>query len=592
MDSHGHKTAATSTGHVVQICNRCKWPFPNPHPSAKHRRAHKRVCGTVEGYKLIHSEEEEELDRHLSISDDEHASDSENHTPSPNLVKKKAEDFASGEGAGAKSNKSEDDVFSDAVTEFSDSGISPSLVERLVMEEKPLEDDPIKTAEKPDITEQVNDPTRIVEVNLQPDIIKSDVSREIAVESQSINESDIQREEDKLASITLDSEKGEVVSVSEPALTAVVQHKSLDAPVTAKSIPTETVCENAPVGVKQVSIDEDKTTIEFEKDVDHVEEKPNSVILETANGEAGGSAVVSDATILQELSKTESSGDVLEKPVEVLLQSEVILEVPKNIHVTELKEDNNTEVVIVSEKTLDEPIVKEEALPEKQCSNETSLDVEESFDKLNVENVDYKNLQDKVDEVERSDSLEGNCGSVSALSFQSNTGVAETNSPSPDTLIIETNSEKPKIEVETFEPPSFMTLVQSGNQDKADEKDGWFPSLTNVSKESEGRKKNEEIIAKVTNSSPMKQHHGSLKSLLNEVNSPIKKQVPDLDDDANQKNGTEKPNKEEDNGNKHVEEWDSPAKYPVEIKKEKKTKKGKPFWVPFMCCSSAANREV
>ncbi|KAL7145328.1 hypothetical protein ABFS83_07G074600 [Erythranthe nasuta] len=425
-------------------------------------------------------------------------------------------------------------------------------------------------------------------MNLQPDIIKSDVSREIAVETQSVNESDIQREEDKLASITLDSEKGEVVSVSEPALTAVVQHESLDALVTPKSIPTETVCENAPVEVKQVSVDEDKTTIEFKKDVDRVEEKPNNVILETANenGEAGGSAVVSDAKILQELSKTESSDDVLEKPVEVLVQSQVILEVPKNIHVTELKEDNNTEVVVVSEKTLDQPIVKDEALPEKQCSNETSLDVEESVDKLNVETVDYKNLQDKVDEIE------GNCGSVSAP-LQSNTGVAETNPPSPDTLIIETNSGKPKTEVETFEPPSFMTLVQSGNQDKADEKEGWFPSLTNASKESEGRKKNEEIIAKVTNSSPMKQRHGSLKTLLDEVNSPNKKQVPDFDEDANQKNGTEKPNKEEVNGNnKHVEEWDSPAKYPIEIKKEKKTKKGKPFWVPFMCCSSAASREI
>ncbi|KAL8048597.1 hypothetical protein ABFX02_07G076400 [Erythranthe guttata] len=587
MDTQSHKTAATSTGHEVHICSRCKWPFPNPHPSAKHRRAHKRVCGTVEGYKLIHSEEEEEEhDRHLSISDDEHASDSENHTPSPNLVKKKAEDFASGDGAGAKSNRSEDDVFSDAVTEFSDSGISPSLVERLVIEEKLLEDDdPIKTAENPDITEQVNDPTRIVEMNLQPDIIKSDVSREIAVETQSVNESDIQREEDKLASITLESEKGEVVSVSEPALTAVVQHESLDALVTPKSIPTETVCENAPLEVKQVSVDEDKTTIEFKKDVDRVEEKPNSVILETANenGEAGGSAVVSDAKISQELSKTESSDDVLEKPVEVLVQSQVILEVPKNIHVTELKEDNNNEVVIVSEKTLDQPIVKDEALPEKQCSNETSLDVEESVDKLNV---DYKNVQDKVDEIE------GNCGSVSAP-LQSNTGVAETNRPSPDTLIIETNSGKPKTEVETFEPPSFMTLVQSGNQDKADEKEGWFPSLTNASKESEGRKKNEEIIAKVTNSSPMKQRHGSLKTLLDEVNSPNKKQVPDFDEDANQKNRTEKPNKEEVNGNnKHVEEWDSPAKYPIEIKKEKKTKKGKPFWVPFMCCSSAASREI
>lgn len=45
-------------------------------------------------------------------------------------MKKKAEDFASGGGVGGKSNRSEDDVFSDAVTEFPDSGISPRLEER------------------------------------------------------------------------------------------------------------------------------------------------------------------------------------------------------------------------------------------------------------------------------------------------------------------------------------------------------------------------------------------------------------------------------------------------------------------------------
>ena len=42
--------------HGVHVCNKCGWPFPNPHPSAKHRRAHKRVCGTIEGFKLVESE--------------------------------------------------------------------------------------------------------------------------------------------------------------------------------------------------------------------------------------------------------------------------------------------------------------------------------------------------------------------------------------------------------------------------------------------------------------------------------------------------------------------------------------------------------
>ena len=26
------------------ICNRCGWIYPNPHPSAKHRRNHKKIC--------------------------------------------------------------------------------------------------------------------------------------------------------------------------------------------------------------------------------------------------------------------------------------------------------------------------------------------------------------------------------------------------------------------------------------------------------------------------------------------------------------------------------------------------------------------
>lgn len=192
--------------------------------------------------------------------------------------------------------------------------------------------------------------------------------------------------------------------------------------------------------------------------------------------------------------------------------------------------------------------------------------------------------------------------------------VAETNSQSPDTL--ETNSQKQHKtssdeghpdKSDIYEPPSFMTLVQSddsrGNQataaaeietvqnnqkPKADAlQTAWFPSLTNVSNESEGRKKNEEIIAKVTNWSPGRQH-GPLKSLLSDVNSPKSNKVPD----ANQKNetsckenGAEATLAKDHDTNKDMEEWNSPARYPIEIKKEKK-KKGKSYWVPFVCCSS------
>ena len=155
-----------------------------------------------------------------------------------------------------------------------------------------------------------------------------------------------------------------------------------------------------------------------------------------------------------------------------------------------------------------------------------------------------------------------------------------------------------------------MTLVQTGSegdqvttaaennqQPKPDALEaGWFPSLTNIVNESKGRKKNEEIIAKVTNWSPVKQQqqqHSPLKSLLNEVKSPNTKQVPvanqkveaETKDDKVGFVASETHTTKDQDTNKHVEEWSSPARYSVEIKKEKK--KGRPFWVPFVCCSSA-----
>lgn len=178
---------------------------------------------------------------------------------------------------------------------------------------------------------------------------------------------------------------------------------------------------------------------------------------------------------------------------------------------------------------------------------------------------------------------------------------------------------------DVFEPPSFATLVQPGaggnsvksttceiqtsqtqQQPKsASTEAGWFPSLTNVVNESEGRKKNEEIIAKVNNWSTGKQHT-PLKNLLVEANREMKPKPPSpkensasvtqKDQPAAKKGtpqprnmnsilgveaaGTEPPAKE------LGKEWNSPARYPMESKREKKKVKGKPYWAPFVCCSS------
>ncbi|CAA2998882.1 to-interacting 1, partial, partial [Olea europaea subsp. europaea] len=169
MDSQDHKNSTDSTGreiHGVQLCHRCGWPFPNPHPSARHRRSHKKVCGKIEGYKLIESEAE---NASLAVSDDEHSSDEDHRTPSPKAEKKNIKEFDSSGGGGEKSNRSEYEVFAGAVADFSDSGISHRLDEHLESVsdksvEKVMVDDLnrnqlLKSDETAKTTKQLNDPT-------------------------------------------------------------------------------------------------------------------------------------------------------------------------------------------------------------------------------------------------------------------------------------------------------------------------------------------------------------------------------------------------------------------------------------------------
>uniref|UniRef100_A0A6N2M8F7 C2H2-type domain-containing protein n=1 Tax=Salix viminalis TaxID=40686 RepID=A0A6N2M8F7_SALVM len=123
MDSQDpRKNPSLTPGHEshgVYVCNKCGWPFPNPHPSARHRRAHKKICGTLKGYKFVDSEETP-----LSaLSDDDRGSDEDPKTPSPKGLGRGINEKGSG-GVGSRSNRSEDDVFTDAIAEFPESGSS------------------------------------------------------------------------------------------------------------------------------------------------------------------------------------------------------------------------------------------------------------------------------------------------------------------------------------------------------------------------------------------------------------------------------------------------------------------------------------
>ncbi|KAK6279329.1 hypothetical protein POUND7_019596 [Theobroma cacao] len=241
-----------------------------------------------------------------------------------------------------------------------------------------------------------------------------------------------------------------------------------------------------------------------------------------------------------------------------------------------------------------------------------------------------------VESSSQTDSLEGHWGSVSVLSTQSDyPAVIDTETlPSTGSHALveaeEDNIKKSKVASEgqhfdksdEFEPPSFMTLVEPRGGDQKDAASevqtaqneqhpraaplqaGWFPSLAHVANESQGRKKNEEIIAKVTNWNA--KQHTPLKNLLGEAHSETKPKSPNAkenpavvlprEEKVGKDNGVlgtkvssvlgpEAPVAEPTNM-EAGKEWNSPARYPADIRREKRKVKGRPLWVQFVCCSS------
>ncbi|XP_073048768.1 uncharacterized protein [Primulina eburnea] len=808
MDGQDHKKpipSAVHEVHGVHLCNRCGWPFPNPHPSARHRRAHKRVCGKVEGYKMSPSD--------LAISDDEHASDEdEQHTPSPTIEKSNVKESNSDGGVRLRSYKSEDDVFSDAVTDFSESGISPSLEERIEVireddkkiEQKSVEGDInvnlLKNVdERAEITEKLNDPKSSDQMCTGAEAVSVEPGNHLPPDDtkcDSLKSVPIQVEGDKLASVSFNSKEEKA---SDPTLMAAERkeapHDKLDGsthvsdttnftavedkpemedvevPLVGKSdkfVPRETSADDVESSKEKCSVttvsipvvhnssapEDDSTTRVLEENENHHDEKANCELLLAGNGSGKGVAMEEqiildsskppvnstdplpsgevdvDPRQLESLSKTDSGllefkdadfmrshqgfeagnitgldirlnldvpdvvrvksaavadvvdesnhdGDVafLEKTKEQLISkpsdnpfsdsaenyttinslTDDVQKTPESINVHEDNEQKHDSGAVTLPESFDSsplkvqetPSVKEKCLLEtdsnksratEDFSMPVSVSIVETPDKISHEDssnadkkasdgektivVDSKSSQDEgytndklineKDNVSAADSLEGKWGSISAVETNSQSSPrSETNMQNSELRNIKVHQSKS----DDFEPPSFMTLVQPGktpdsvavstaseiepvqfNQQQKSEslQAGWFPTLTNVVNDSQGRKKNEEIIAKVTNWNAGKEHHSQLKNLLNEAKSPNPKQQKDetsrIDNGAD---GTTVSSVVEPEEPKleipHKEDWNSPARYPTVIKKEKK--KGKPYWVPFACCSSV-NRDL
>ncbi|KAF8016233.1 hypothetical protein BT93_H1672 [Corymbia citriodora subsp. variegata] len=326
-----------------------------------------------------------------------------------------------------------------------------------------------------------------------------------------------------------------------------------------------------------------------------------------------------------------------EKSGEVKIQGACDAEVSTSVH--ELSHDGDTGIKeLPSEKHF-----KKENLLSAATANTVTSDIsvpglshplqDESDEKI-VEQQLAGSVRDAL--VDSRDSLECNWGSVSVLSTQSDPPVAmepDVSSPKEPQSTTEAANSNLKLEktesggknsekTDVFEPPSFMTLVEHTNSQNpaismqnidqsksSSEQAGWFPSLPHAANDSEGRKKNEEIIAKVTNWSAGKQH-SPLKTLLVEANresklksaSPKESSAPIAvkDDDGakdNDKNIVSATTVSSILGSSEAadlgaaakemdQEWNSPARYPTDIKREKRKVKGRPYWAQFMCCSS------
>ncbi|KAF3456689.1 hypothetical protein FNV43_RR01343 [Rhamnella rubrinervis] len=196
MESEDQRKTHNTSGHenhAVHVCRQCGWPFPNPHPSARHRRAHKRICGTIEGYKLVDSEG----NKHSNLSDDEHLSDEDNKIHKTFNQKKPCG------GTGLVSNRSEDDVFSDAAAEFLEGGSGAGSDERLANVREPVSDvenilknesDIFQSSKNdPNADSRTEDSSRLLHVDkygLTDDTSKYEIQKEASDENEKTNSID------------------------------------------------------------------------------------------------------------------------------------------------------------------------------------------------------------------------------------------------------------------------------------------------------------------------------------------------------------------------------------------------------------------
>ncbi|KAI3746969.1 hypothetical protein L6452_09411 [Arctium lappa] len=634
MDIQDHSKTAGDEG---LICHRCGWPFPNSHPSSKHRRAHKRICGTIEGYtKLIESE---------AISEDEHHSDEDKEkTPSPKIEKGIIKE--SGNSAGG----TEDDLFSDAVTEFSDSGISPGATKLL---DSPIEvgkaDDNLEVFETPDFYTKDADETEENDINtvhsssdsqiklLDSDMKPSDplvedgdgfaedklidlveCSNSVNMKPDSANTMDVtSKKVDSFEASDKDQEEQVVYVLSVPSDIPLVDHSETliddftDHKTFYSNVPMILDHDTFEVKTAPVKIQESQASESGKSSIDE------SAVCENTNT---GSATLVPTDVIEEvrvaetkpleMSKTvpESKDNLIEAKVSVDKRFVATLDertetASKEINEEKLEFDHEHAPEMVKESEIDDsdPVLTKEDPASERLSEAYTQEIvkepESGFEaeqkivgsvevdskesgNLGISQRSEKLMADKdeqrptasgfvsgtlVDEgdgklltnqdsvVDASvgsssrNSLEGNWGSVSVLSTAS---IDAENAHS----IYRSRLGKS----DGFQGASLVEVKEEIVDEKGYEMQNSEPKMVN--NESEGKKRNEEAIAKVTNWST-----GENSTTTTTTTTPLKNVAK----------------------SREAKKSNSPPKYIGEGKKVRKKGKGRgSSWVPFGCCSS------
>nr|GEV39995.1 uncharacterized mitochondrial protein AtMg00810-like [Tanacetum cinerariifolium] len=570
------------------------------------------------------------------LSDD----DEEENTPSPNIEKRIVKESGSGTGGILeRSNRSEEDLFSDAVTEFSDAGISPVSEERLddtkllgssvarkvdnyldisgtpdthIKEDKPAENDTTDLPHLGDSKIMLPDSDTKPSVPLVEDRNGSHKDRAmepLKTEQVSVNVTDQGEEAVYVLSVPSDIP---LVENAETLLDDFKDHKSIHSSVPLsldldgdKDLEHRSMVDTFEVKTAKEITQESQISESCESSIE------SAVSKHTNTGfYASVPALVIDEAKVPETQPLEASGESKDN----LSEAEVSLDKHSVATLSETKDkfelEHAPEVIKKTEIDNSVPVVTEtytqEIVKEPQSGTECDQKIGESVvtnledgRKVEISEKSEKLIREKSEEshnasgvvsetvVNENDaklmssqdcgvdasvgsssrnSLEGNWGSVSVLSTAS---IDAFGGPS----LVE-----PKKEIDQNASEIKPVTTQNSQLPKSE---------ANITNETEGRKRNEEAIAKVTNWTTNEQIHTPLKNLATEAkaSNPIQLSTMIQKDEAAEK--TDEPKKSNmSSGTTMANQEPSPPKYIGEGKKVRKKTKGISSWVPFMCCSS------